>query len=183
MWNLEKWYRWTYLQGRNGDTDIKHGHVDPRLRGEAGVGWIKRLGWTYIHSHVLNRKPAGACLLASAQTHVHWVGDAIQPPHPLLPPSPLALSLSQHQGLFLMVGGREVQEGGDTRIHIADLLLCIAGTGPPQGLSGKGSVCKAGDASSIPEEGKSPWRRAWQPTPVFLPGEFYRQRSLVGYSP
>ena len=27
------------------------------------------------------------------------------------------------------------------------------------------------------------WRRAWQPTPVFLPGEFHAQRSLVGYSP
>ena len=28
-----------------------------------------------------------------------------------------------------------------------------------------------------------PWRRKWQPTPVFLPGEFHGQRSLVGYSP
>ena len=35
-----------------------------------------------------------------AQTHVHWVGDAIQPSHPLSPPSPPAFSLSQHQGLF-----------------------------------------------------------------------------------
>ena len=31
--------------------------------------------------------------------------------------------------------------------------------------------------------GKTPWRREQQPTPVFLPGEFYGQRSLVGYSP
>ena len=31
--------------------------------------------------------------------------------------------------------------------------------------------------------GKIPWRREWPPTPVFLPGEFHRQRSLVGYSP
>ena len=31
-----------------------------------------------------------------AQTHVHWVGDAIQPSHPLLAPSPFAFSLSQH---------------------------------------------------------------------------------------
>ena len=30
--------------------------------------------------------------------------------------------------------------------------------------------------------GKIPWRREWQPTPVFLPGEFYGQRSLAGYS-
>ena len=34
-----------------------------------------------------------------AQTHVRWVGVAIQPSHPLLPPSPPALHLSQHQGL------------------------------------------------------------------------------------
>ena len=31
--------------------------------------------------------------------------------------------------------------------------------------------------------GKIPWRRKWQPTPVFLPGESHGQRSLVGYSP
>ena len=31
--------------------------------------------------------------------------------------------------------------------------------------------------------GKIPWRREWLPTPVFLPGEFHGQRSLVGYSP
>jgi len=35
-----------------------------------------------------------------AQTHVHWVSDAIQPSHPWPPPSPLALNLSQQQGLF-----------------------------------------------------------------------------------
>ena len=31
--------------------------------------------------------------------------------------------------------------------------------------------------------GKIPWRRKWQPTPVFLPGESHGRRSLVGYSP
>ena len=35
----------------------------------------------------------------STQTHLHWVGDAIQPSHPLSSPSP-AFNLSQHQGLF-----------------------------------------------------------------------------------
>ena len=39
----------------------------------------------------------------STQTHVHWVGDAIQPSHPLSSPSPPALNLSQHQGLFQWV--------------------------------------------------------------------------------
>ena len=38
------------------------------------------------------------------ETHVHWVSDAIQPSHPLLPPSPPVLNLSQHQGLFQWVG-------------------------------------------------------------------------------
>ena len=38
-----------------------------------------------------------------AQTHVHWVADAIQPPHPLSPSSPLALNLSQRQSLFQWV--------------------------------------------------------------------------------
>ena len=35
-----------------------------------------------------------------AQTHVHGVGDAIQPSHPLSTPSPPTFNLSQHQGLF-----------------------------------------------------------------------------------
>ena len=39
-------------------------------------------------------------LLEVTQTHVHWVGDAIQPSHPLSSPSPPAFSLSQYQGLF-----------------------------------------------------------------------------------
>ena len=39
-------------------------------------------------------------LLEFAQTHVHWVDDATQTSHPLSPPFPPALNLSQHQGLF-----------------------------------------------------------------------------------
>ena len=38
-----------------------------------------------------------------AQTHVHWVSDAIQTSHPLSPPSPPALNLFQHQDLFQWV--------------------------------------------------------------------------------
>ena len=45
--------------------------------------------------------PVLHCLLEFAQAHVHWVGDTIQPSHPLLSPSPPALSLSQHQGLLM----------------------------------------------------------------------------------
>ena len=39
------------------------------------------------------------------------------------------------------------------------------------------------DVGSIPVSGKIPWRRAWQPTPVFLPGESYGLRSLAGCTP
>ena len=42
-------------------------------------------------------------LLELAQTHVHWVSDAIQPSHPLSSPSLPAFTLSQHQGLFQLV--------------------------------------------------------------------------------
>ena len=47
--------------------------------------------------------PVLPCLPEFAQTHVHWVNDAIQPSRPLLPPSPLAFSLSHHQGFFQWV--------------------------------------------------------------------------------
>ena len=42
-------------------------------------------------------------ILDLAQTHAHWVGDAIQPSNPLSSPFPPALNLSQHQGLFQWV--------------------------------------------------------------------------------
>ena len=42
---------------------------------------------------------------------------------------------------------------------------------------------KAGDPGSILGVGKIPYKGEWLPTPVFLPGEFHGQRSLVGYSP
>ena len=56
----------------------------------------------------------------------------------------------------------------------------------PGGASGKESVCqcmKLKRHGFNPGVGKIPWRRAWQPIPVFLPGESHGQKSLVGYSP
>ena len=63
------------------------------------------------------------------------------------------------------------------------------------GASGKESASNAGDirdecsipGDSLPGESsfsrKIPWRRKWQPTPVFLPGDSHGQRTLAGYSP
>ena len=57
----------------------------------------------------------------------------------------------------------------------------------PGGISVIEPPGNAGDPGDIPEFDpwvrKIPWWRAWQPTPVFLPGEFHGQRSLPGYSP
>ena len=51
-----------------------------------------------LHGLQHARLPSPSYLSGFAQIHVHWVDDAIQPSHPLLPPSPPALNLSQHQG-------------------------------------------------------------------------------------
>jgi len=48
----------------------------------------------------------------------------------------------------------------------------------PGGSYSKESACNVGDPGLIP--GLISWRREQQPTPVFLPGEFHGQRSLVG---
>ena len=56
------------------------------------------------------------------QTHVHWVSDAIQPSHPLLPPSP-AFNLSQHQGLFQWVSSsHQVAKVLEFELHSASVL-------------------------------------------------------------
>ena len=53
----------------------------------------------YPMNHSTPGLPVHHQLPEPTQTHVHWVGDAIQPSHPPLSPSPPALNLSQHQGL------------------------------------------------------------------------------------
>ena len=39
IWNLEKWYWWTYLRGRNGGTDVENGLVYTMGEGEGGIKW------------------------------------------------------------------------------------------------------------------------------------------------
>ena len=45
-WDLEKWYRWTYLQGKNRDANVENEPV--YMVGEE-LGWTVRLGFTYAH--------------------------------------------------------------------------------------------------------------------------------------
>ena len=89
-------------------------------------------------------------LLEFAQTHVHWVSDAIQPSHSLLPPSPL-LSLSQHQGLYqwpwslvkLFASGWSIRASASASV----LLMNIQGWFP-LGLTGLVPHCPRDSQSS-----------------------------------
>ena len=58
--------------------------------------------------------------------------------------------------------------------------------GFPSGSAGKEPACQCRRCKRRgfnPWVRKIPWRKKWQPTPVFLPGKFHGQRSLVGYIP
>ena len=54
-------------------------------------------------NHSMPGLPVHHQLPESTQIHVHWVGDAIQPSHPLWSPSPFFFNISQHQALFQWV--------------------------------------------------------------------------------
>ena len=65
--------------------------------------WLFATPWTAAHQVSLSFSISRHVFLEFAQTH-HWVSGAIQPSHPLLPSSPPAFSLSQHQSLFQWIG-------------------------------------------------------------------------------
>ena len=103
MWNLVPW------------SGIEPG--PPALRAQSLDHWTMRLSSPSVQFHSVTQSdlilfnPMDSStpgfpvhhLLEFAQTHVHRVGDAIQPSHPLLSPSPPTFDLSQHQGLFKWV--------------------------------------------------------------------------------
>ena len=70
-------------------------------------------------------------------------------------------------------------------IALQFLHLCRAPRllGFPWWLSGKESACQHRRCGFNPRVRKIPWRRVWQPTPVFLPGKSHGRRSQAGYSP
>ena len=94
---------------------------------------------------------------------------------PRLLPSSTDEAISAHE-LTCSTSGRPV--------HLCQHLLCARGL--PGWLSGKEPTCQCRRLKRRrfhPWVGKIPWRRTWQPTPVFLPRKSSGQRSLVGYSP
>ena len=80
----------------------------------------------FLRPHELQhaRLPCPSLSPVVAQTHVHWVSDAIQPSHPLLSPSPLALNLSQHHGLFKWVSSLH-QVVGYLRLQICKRSMSV----------------------------------------------------------
>ena len=71
---------------------------------------------------------------------------------------------------------------GRCQEHVGPVFLHLLGEASNSSV-GKGSACNSGDLGSIPGLEKIPWRRKWQPTPVFLPEESHGQRNQAGYSP
>ena len=59
-WNLEKWYWWAYLQGRNREADMENRLED--TAGKERVGWISRVALRYVHYHVSATQLVGAAI-------------------------------------------------------------------------------------------------------------------------
>ena len=114
--------RWACWQNIIMVRQLKELKKKPVKEGE-GKNWSRQL---FSHFVVSDCEPVDCstlgfpvlhCLLEFAQTHVHWVGDAIESSHPLLPTSP-ALNLSQHQGLFQWVGSsHQVAKGLELQLQ------------------------------------------------------------------
>ena len=146
------------------------------------------------------------------QTHAHRVGDAIQPSHPLLSPSPPAPNPSQHQGLFQWVSSShqvanvlefQLQHQSFQWTPRTDVLFSNTTVQKHQffsaQVSSQSAIC--GHMSGFPggsgvknlpvvKETKvqslgweDPLEKEMQPTPLFLSGESHGQWSLAGYSP
>ena len=75
VWNLEKWYWWTYLQGRNRDTDIENELVDTAGEGEGGSNWehSKNIYTLLLLSHFSRVRLCATPSLGFSRQE-HWSG-------------------------------------------------------------------------------------------------------------
>ena len=121
---------------------------------------LPQMGWWWMLSSVFTAVCEGQDLVCSLQS-------------PLLPPysNPFYPQIMLHEWWSLSL--LEIVSGIPT-----------PSLGLPRLLSGKGSACQGRSrkrCKSDPWFGKIPWKRKWQPTPVFLPGKSIGQKSLLGY--
>ena len=89
-----------------------------------------------------------------------------------------------------MGSGCSHRSKANTEARLVERKVCfisdVGNQGLPRWLRGKESACQWRRHWRLGFDlwfGRIPWRRAWQPTPVFLPEESHGQRSLAGYSP
>ena len=108
------------------------------------------------------------CLIASRWTWANLVYTSS-------PPNLLCMAFSTMVVLAFQKDGAEMSS--------ARLFLTEWASQLGRSSGSKESACNAGDLGSIPGLGRFPWRRKWQPTPVFLPGKSHGWRSPAGYSP
>ena len=119
----------------------------------------------------------------------HWTTREVPACGPLLDIFPWSLFTSHLEGNEgLIQRGRKLENllQDRDRENGHGLLCSMHTTGFRGGASGKEPVCHCRTHKRCgfdPCVGKIPWRRAWQSTPVFLPGESHGQKSLVGCSP
>ena len=114
------------------------------------------------------------------------VSDSL-PPHGLQPTRLLCPwdSPGKSTGVgchFLLQGIFVTQESNLGLLYCRQILYCLSHQGFQVSLEVKNLPANDGEVMRCrfnPQVGKIPWRRAWQPTPVFLPGESHGQRSLA----
>ena len=106
---------------QNKNTDIRRQCSWEPVTVISSVQLLNVSDFLWPHGLQHTRPPYHHQLLEFTQTHVHWVGDAIQPSHPLLSPSPPAFSLSQHSksfevSQFFISGGQSIRVSASASI-------------------------------------------------------------------
>ena len=107
--------------------------------------------------------------------------------HQARQPEPWWAHLPSRPPSCLPARGKLGEEGGVNEIFLIKIRCCWFVIDLtyllPWWLSGEESACQCRRLGFSPWVGKMPWRRKWQPTPVFLPGKSHGQRNLAGYNP
>ena len=145
------------------------------MREKERVGWIERVALTYMHCCVSDRWLVGNCLIVQgARLNVLWWSRE----HGMK-----AQEGRIYEDLWLI----HVVVLQKLTQHCKAIILRLSNKLPfLKWCSGKEPFCQC---RRHKRQGFDPWvrkiprRRKWQPAPVFLPGKFYGQKHLAGYSP
>ena len=159
-------------------------------------GWLKQKNFLFPHSSegwkskikVLQRSvPSETLFLVFRFHHLSICSHGRQQGlwslykviHPIIKASP---SWAHQMFISLLRPCLQIPSLWRFRLQHMDLRGCNSVHRLSWWLSDKESVCQYRRHRFDPWVGKIPWRRKWQPTPVFLPGESHGQRGLSGYS-